>query len=251
MILAMTNFKPRVCFNVGVALLGLLVMPFATALAETPLELVKKADARRGLQGSFSFNVKTQFQDKAEKNNQEYSVKVRDVETSLVEQVAPARAHGRKLLMKGFDMWLFTPQVKKAVRIGLQQRLTGDVANGDISRTNYAQDYRPTVVGKDAANGAVILDLKANDKRATYDRIKYWIEEKSAKPVKAEFYALSGKLMKTALFTDFKKIDGLDRMTKVTIQDAVVKTRKTVLIYSGHKVRSFSDSEFNKEQMDR
>ncbi len=213
-------------------------------------DLVRKADHRRGLQGSFTMIVKTIVDERGEKTEQEYRVNVRDGETSLVEQVQPARAAGRKLLMKGFDMWLFTPQVKKPVRIGLQQRLTGDIANGDISRTNYAQDYVASIINREA-DGTVVIELKAKDKRVTYSRIKYWIEESTAKPVKAEFFALNGKLMKTATFSDFKKIEGTERMSKVVISDAVTKNRTSTLIYSKQKTMKFSDSEFNKEQMDR
>ena len=225
-----------------------MLMAVPAFAAPSASEIVKLADEHRGLQKSFSTRVRTLVQDGNEKTEQAFQVSVRDADTSLVEQVAPERARGRKLLMKGLDMWLFTPQVKKPVRIGLQQRLTGDIANGDISRTNYAQDYAAKLVGEESGN--YVLDLQAKDKRVTYHRIKYWVE-KSGKPLKSEFYALNGKLMKTATFSDFKKIDGVERMTRVTIQDAVVKARKSVLIYSNHKIETFSDGQFNKEQMDR
>ena len=221
---------------------------FADSAAQ---ELVKKADLRRGLQNSFSMKVKALVQDGADRSEAIYSVKVRDADTSLVEQISPARAQGRKLLMKGLDMWLFTPQVKKPVRISLAQKLTGDVANGDISRTNYAHDYEAKLSGEDAASQATILDLTANDKRVTYAKIKYWISKQNFRPLKAEFYALSGKLMKTATFSDFKKIEGTERMSKVIIQDAVVPSKKSILLYSEQKSQSFPDSLFNKEQMDR
>lgn len=219
------------------------------AAAQSADELVKGADLHRGLQGSFSMKVKALVQDGSEKSESIYSVKVRDVDTSLVEQISPARAQGRKLLMKGLDMWLFTPQVKKPIRISLQQKLTGEIANGDISRTNYAQDYDAKLVGEE--KGSAILDLTAKDKRVTYSKIKYWVHKKSKKPIKAEFYALSGKLMKTATFSNFKKIEGVERMTKVTIQDAVVSTKKSILMYASQKSEKFPDSLFNKEQMDR
>ena len=230
---------------------AILISTSASKAADAASELVKKADSHRGLQGSFSVDVKTIFKDKTETSEQGYRVDIRDSETSLVKQTLPVRAAGRKLLMKGLDMWLFTPQVKKPVRISLQQRLTGDIANGDISRTDFAHDYNATTVGKDAAMGATILELRAKDKRVTYSRIKYWIEDSSGKPLRADFFALNGKLMKTATFSDFKKIQGLDRMTKVTIKDAMVSSRESVILYSNHKPQTFSDGEFNKEQMDR
>ena len=244
-----TELKRSTIFAVAISFVALFTSEFARANSSAE-ELVRKADQHRGLQGSFTMQVKTIVEERGEKTEQEYRVDVRDIETSRVEQIQPVRASGRKLLMKGFDMWLFTPQVKKPVRIGLQQRLTGDVANGDISRTNYAHDYLASITSREAG-GAVVIDLKAKDKRVTYSRIKYWIEEATAKPIKAEFFALNGKLMKTATFSEFKKIEGTDRMTKVTISDSVTRNRSSTLIYSKQKTMKFSDSEFNKEQMDR
>lgn len=235
------------CLFVSVTLIGSVVF----AAKDLAQDLVKKADAHRGLQRSFSSRVRVIVNDGGEKSEQVYQVRVKDFDTSLVEQIEPVRAQGRKLLMKGLDMWLFTPQVKKAVRISLQQRLTGDVANGDISRTNYADDYSAKIVGQDQAMKATVLELRARDKRVTYHRVKYWIENSTYHPLKSEFYAISGKLLKTATFSDFKKIDGLERMTRVTIQDAVMRSKVSTLIYTQHRPQSFSDSEFNKEQMDR
>jgi outer membrane lipoprotein-sorting protein len=221
------------------------------AAEPTAQELLKGADHHRGLQSSFSANVRALVQDGDDKSESIYSVKVQDNDNSLVEQISPERSQGRKLLMKGLDMWLFTPQVKKPVRISLQQRLTGEIANGDISRTNYAQDYDATIASEDAALKAKVLDLTAKDKRVTYHKIKYWVEKGSMRPLKAEFYALSGKLMKTATFSEFKKVEGQDIMTKVLIQDALVEKKRSILIYSKQKLEKFSDSLFNKEQMDR
>ena len=237
-------------YFVLLSLVAALGVEFSTvwAGATNADELVKRADEFRGLQKSFSVRVRTLVQDGKEKNEQAFQVSVRDEDTSLVEQIFPERARGRKLLMKGLDMWLFTPQVKKPVRISLQQRLTGDISNGDISRTNYSKDYKAKLVGTEG--DVSVLDLLAKEKRVTYHRIKYWIE-KSGKPIKSEFYALNGKLLKTAEFSDFKKIDGHERMTRVTIQDAVVKSKKSILLYSHHKLETFSDGQFNKEQMDR
>lgn len=232
-----------------VLLLG--IINFHAFADDAANELVKKADLHRGIQTSHLVFAKTISNDNGDITEQEYLVKVRDFETSLVEQVAPIRARGRKLLMKGLDMWLFTPQLKKSVRVSLQQRLTGEIANGDIARTNYSQDYEAAIIGEDKKLNSKILELTSKDKRVTYHKIKYWIENNTHRPLRAEFFALSGKFMKWAIFSDFKNVGGIDMMHKMFIQDAVVSTKNSTLLYRKRQAQKFQSSLFNKEQMDR
>lgn len=214
-------------------------------------KLVSQADKFRGLVASFSSFTRVVSQDGQEKTDHTYSVKVKEKGSVLVEQIFPERARGRKLLMKDLDMWLYTPQLKKSIRVNLQQKLTGEVSNGDISRTNFAGDYDATILKRDDKAKAVVLELLATDKRVTYNKIHYWVENKTSKPIKAEFFALSGRLLKTAAYSDFKKVGKQEIMHRVVIHDALVSTKRSILTYSKFKIEKFSDSLFNKEQMDQ
>jgi hypothetical protein len=120
-----------------------------------------------------------------------------------------------------------------------------------LARTRFAQDYSGQFDGEEAIGGKKCYKLKlsARGKGTTYAKIDYWVEKGTYLPRKAVFYALSGKPMKTAIYSDFKKIQGRPRMTKMTVQDALNPKRKSVLIYSGHKRESFGDSYFSKESL--
>lgn len=41
---------------------------------------------------------------------------------------------------------MFMPDVSQPVRLSLAQRLTGQVANGDLARANFASDYHPKIL---------------------------------------------------------------------------------------------------------
>ena len=71
--------------------------------------------------------------------------------------------------MTGYDMWIFTPNIKRPVRISLEQKLTGEVANGDIARTNFSEDYTPEIQSEEniGAVKAWKLNLKSKDKKTT------------------------------------------------------------------------------------
>jgi hypothetical protein len=206
-------------------------------------EIVKKADLKRGLGNiSHSFNVAIIDQDKKEEL---YHVNFLNVNASLTEQTKPEKTRGRKILMKDYDIWLFTPDIKRALRISLEQKLSGQVSNGDIARTNYAEDYEASIIKSDAKN--YFLNLKAKNNKVTYGKIEYIVSKKEFNPVEATFFAISGKALKHAVFSDFKMIKGSNRSTKMVIQDFLNKDKTSTMIFSDYKEEKFSSSMFNKE----
>lgn len=236
------------------ALLIFLLMTSINVLAiPNGEELVAEADKGRGVGGSFSTLVKVDDFDGAEKKTGVYQVFVRDNNTSLVNQLAPERMKGRKLLMRNDDLWLFTPTIRRPVRVSLEQRMTGEVSNGDLARTNYAEDYQATSVEEEKLNGvsSFRVQLKAKRKNLTYSKIDYWIDAKKKLPLKAQYYALSGKLLKVADYLDFKKVLGRTVFTKIVISDALQPKKKSVLIYSKHKRSHFDEGFFNKESLEQ
>ena len=195
-----------------------------------PNDIVKKADLKRGLGNvSHSFNVTITNQDD---KREVFKVNFKDVNTSLTIQTEPERARGRKLLMKDYDIWLYTPNIKKPLRISLEQKLTGEVANGDIARTNYAEDYEATLLGTEKREKVEVykLELKAKNKKVTYGRIEYIVAKSDFMPMEATFYALSG--------------------TKMTIRDYLQKDKFSVLVFSDQKFEKFNDSIFNKDRLE-
>ena len=213
-------------------------------------EIVKKADLKRGLGNiSHSFDVNVIDQDN---KSEMYHVSFKNVNQTLTEQTEPDRARGRKLLMKDYDIWLYTPNIKKPLRISLEQKLSGQVSNGDIARTNYAEDYEATLnsVEKLDKKEFYKLDLVAKNKKVTYSKIEYLVSKKDYAPIEATFFALSGKPLKRAKFLDFKLINGMARSTKMYIQDYLQKTKFSTLIFSNHREESFSDNLFNKERLE-
>ena len=216
----------------------------------SPNDIVKKADLKRGLGNvSHSFNVTITNQDD---KREVYKVDFKDVNTSLTNQIEPERARGRKLLMKDYDIWLYTPNIKKPLRISLEQKLTGEVANGDIARTNYSEDYEATLITTETRDKVEVykLDLKAKNKKVTYGRIELIVAKKDFMPIEATFFALSGKALKSAEYSDFKDIQGVKRSTKMTIRDYIRKDKFSVLTFSDHKLEKFDDSLFNKDRLE-
>lgn len=218
--------------------------------AEVPAgEIVRKSDEARAPKIPFSFQANVTNYNGSESQNNIYRVSIKGTELSLIDQLEPVRMVGRKLLMKGHDLWLYTPEIKRPTRIGFEQRLTGEVSNGDLARTRFYEDYTASLTGQETIDGKPCykLHLTAKDNSVTYRQIDYWVEKVTFLPKKALFYAISGKLLKSAAYSNFKLILGHSRMTKTLIRDAVQPTKQSIMIYTGQKAENFDDSFFNKE----
>lgn len=231
----------------------LAVFPIASRADSKGADWVVKADKFRSPDVDYSIKVKVVDIDGSDKRENIFNVASKDNRLTLVEQIAPERQRGRKLLMRDHDLWLYSPNVSRPTRISFEQKLTGEVSNGDLMRTNFAQDYDAKVTGNETLpeGKTVKLHLTAKNKDVTYNSIDYWVNESNARPVKAVFYALSGKPLKTANYLEFKVQLGSPRLTKVQITDALQKTHQSVMYYASFKKEKFDDTYFSKESLSK
>lgn len=223
------------------------------AAAVDPDEIVAEADRGRALDGDNTFRVKVEdFNGKKKIRSTTYDVAMKGVTNSLVETIFPDRQKGRKLLMKDDDLWFFTPDLQRPTRVSMQQRLTGEVANGDLARTNFSGDYSAEHDGEESVGGkpAYRLKLKSKRKGVTYSHLTYWVsQQKPHMPLQAEFYASSGKRLKKAIYSQEKKVAGRKIVTKIVITDDIKKTSRSELTYSNFKKAKLEESRFNKDAL--
>jgi outer membrane lipoprotein-sorting protein len=228
--------------------------PTAAPAAASPeaTALVAKADAIRVPKGSYQFNaIITSFDGSDKKSENGYTAYVKDLDHSMVAFTTPTSERGKSLLMLGDDLWIYLPNVKKPVRIPLQQRLVGDISNGDITRLNLAGDYDATIAGDENVNGVdtTALNLVAKTSDKTYNKIKYWVSKADGKPVKAEYFTVSGQSLKTCTFEDFRPEAGATRPMRMVFQDSVNKDKKSILVFSDMVTKKLDDNMFTKDYM--
>lgn len=180
-----------------------------------------------------------------------YRILSKGNENTVVITTEPASDKGQILLMKARDLWVFLPEISQPVRLSLSQRLTGEVANGDLARANFSGDYNPKLVKTETVDGETynVLELNAVDRGVTYHRVMYWVRRSDSRPLKAEFYSLSDRLLKTCYFQDFKKMAGEMRPTRLVMDDALKQGERSVLEYSNMKLRDLPDKMFTKDYL--
>jgi len=151
----------------------------------------------------------------------------------LVRYTAPAKERGTAYLRSGESTWLYLPAAEKVVRVGAKQNFGGgDFSNADIFRLSLVRDYDPTLAGEEAAEGEPCyrLELKAKDRSVAYDRVAYWVRSDGTfYPVKADYYTLSGKKLKSLVLSQVKPIGGRPRPTLLTMESRVDEGSRTRL----------------------
>ena len=160
---------------------------------------------------------------------------------------------GRLLLMTEDNVWIHIPGTRNPIRLTPQQRLMGQASNGDIARMNFASDYNGTLLGYQKIDGhqCFHLLLMAKKNSTTYQKIEYFVATENYKPVKAIYFAKSGKILKEGHFDKFAKFQNSLKVSEHTIKDKIKTNEYTILRYSKMKFESLPDFYFNKNYLKR
>ncbi len=165
--------------------------------------------------------------------------------------LAPPSDKGRVTLRLADNMWLYIPDVGRAIRITSLQSVTGSVFNNaDILRIDYTAEY--DVAAAEEQKDAYLLSLKAKTGDVAYDRLKMWVDKKVLLPVTIEAYAASGLLLKTLHFKDVKDFGGgIKRPATLETDSPLYKGYKSVMLWSGLKKANFPDEIFTLNYLPR
>lgn len=214
--------------------------------------ILEKSDAIRFPSEGFQVDIRiTSTAPEQDPELRKYRVLSKGNDNTVVMILEPASERGQIMLMKGRDLWVFMPNVSQPIRLGLAQRLTGEVANGDLARANFSGDYNPALLRSERVGGEDhhVLELTAVDRGVTYHRVLLWVNKANHRPRKAEFYSLSNRLMKTCTYESFQEMAGLRRPTRLVMEDALRPGERSVLVYEHMRQRDLPDKVFSKDYL--
>lgn len=215
-------------------------------------EILLKADEVRNPQLDYVVQVSvTSFKAKQDSRKSTFEVMVGGKDKTVIKTLSPPMEKGRVLLMRDRDLWAFLPDVSKPLRISLQERLLGEVANGDIARANFSGDYTPQIIKSETIEGReyYILELVAKTDEVTYARVVLWAEKESYHPLKAEFYAISGRLLKTCSYENYRELAGRLRPSRLIMSDPIVRGQYSTIDYDEMQIQELPEKYFTKDYM--
>ena len=219
-------------------LAGLLfMMPFPAFPARAELSgdqiIAKMEEATQINDGRYLIDL-TAVRPGKEVRTSRMQVYVKDAAKVLARTLAPAQEKGQGYLKLGEDEWLYLPNANKSIRISGSQSVQGsDVQADDILKVKLGPDYAATLSGREVQDGQELyrLELKAKRSGVIYSKLIYWIRTMDLLPLKTEYYALSGKLLKTTIYSQIKNLGGRMRPTIWEVTSESRKGNKTVVTF--------------------
>ena len=142
----------------SVLLIAIVFLIASFSYAEDCQNIIKQADEIRNPSDSYQMSV--EIENVGDHNKSLFDVLLNGKDKTLVRTLKPLRDKGRNLLMLKEEMWAYVPNLKRAVRVSLSQKLTGQAANGDISRMRWSDDYSPEFEKQDAKQWTIFLKSK-------------------------------------------------------------------------------------------
>ena len=226
----------KCCIIFILILLSITLIPLGAGIYAveelTGEQILAKVDELTPDIGKFTMDI-TMVRPGKENRTSRIQVFVRDSDKVLVRYLAPAAEKGQGYLRLGDDAWLYLPNANKSIRVSGRQSMQGsDLANDDILRLKLTVDYNVEISGTEMVNNQehYLLTLTAKRPSVTYGKLKYWVRKTDYMPAKTEYYAVSGKLIKTMTYSQIKEIGGRVRPTVMEISSELRKGYKTIVV---------------------
>ena len=117
-------------------------------------------------------------------------------EKSFTEYIAPAREKGTKMLKLDNQLWMYSPQSDRVIRIS-GHMLRQSVMGSDLSYEDMMEDrtleeaYNSEITGEEQIdeNDCWVMELTAKKDDLAYHAQKLWVDKQYFAPRKQELYA--------------------------------------------------------------
>lgn len=168
-----------------------------------------------------------------------YSVGTKE---SFTEYLSPPRDRGTKMLKLENQLWIYSPSTDRIIQIS-GSLLRQSVMGSDLSYEDMMDDRKLTDVydavkeGNELIDGrnAVVLKLTATVTDIAYYTQRLWVDTERFIPLKEEFYARSGQLLKRTTLSDVKQIQGRWFPTRIIYKDMLKQGDGTEFIFNSVK----------------
>lgn len=222
------------------------------------VDLLEELDRRQHAAGDYKAEV---YIDQREKGKSallyEANIYRRDDDDKMIILFNKPRSEAGKGYLKiGQNMFMYDPNVGKWERRTERERIGGTGSQRrDFDEWNLARDFTPSYEGSDKLGKFQVhhLKLTAKDRnKVAYPHLEIWVDAKSQNVLKAQEFALSGRLMRT---TYYPKWDRIQSKTKgdwvyfpkeIRIFDEVEEGTRTLIAFKQVDLDKLPENIFTK-----
>jgi hypothetical protein len=251
------TFKSVFCLALGLA--------FALPLQATPTvqEIIDKIDASYEVKSDITAQTKitTKDPDLGGTKVIEAVYYRRDSDDAfLVVIYAPDTDKGNGYLRVGDNMWMYLSKSRAFQHIGRGEKIGGSNATaGDMETRKFKELYKPALDanGKEIISEEMIgkipvykIELAAKVVDVKYPKLVMWLTRDKLLRLKEEYYSLSGTLLETAYYKNYKEVDGRYIALVSRFDDAIEKDNVTIMEITGISFAKVDDFKFDKRYLE-
>ncbi|MBN2354215.1 MAG: outer membrane lipoprotein-sorting protein [Spirochaetales bacterium] len=178
----------------------------------------------------------------------------------LVVLYAPDTDKGNGYLRVGDNMWLYLSKSRAFQHIGRGEKIGGSNATaGDMETRKFKELYKPALDanGKEIISQEMIgkipvykIELTAKVVDVKYPKLVMWLTRDKLLRLKEEYYSLSGTLLQTAYYKNYKNVDGRYLALVSRFDDAIEKDNVSVMEITGISFDKVDDYKFEKRYLE-
>lgn len=206
------------------------------------VDLLKQIDDRQRNSGDYKALAFIEQREKdKEKVVYEAVIYRRDENDKLmILFLRPKAEAGKGYLRVDENLFIYDPGVGKWERRTERERIGGtDSRRADFDESRLAEEFDPAYVGEAKLGKFPVHHLKLTAKEgvdAAYPVIELWIDKATGNILKAQDFALSGRLMRTAYYPKWRRIESASKSApvyfpeQIRIYDEVEKENQTLIV---------------------
>jgi len=237
------------------------LMTATSLMALTNMEIAQKADnVTDGFESSIAQTEMILINASGQKSTRKLEMKTLEGENgdkSISTFLTPADVKGTKTLThehveRDDEQWLYLPALKRVKRIASSNKsgsfMGSEFSYEDIGNQNYQKfTYEDKVEEVELSGEACYKGVRIpKDKNSGYTKQVSWVTKEGFLLKQVEYYDRKSELLKTAVFSDYKQIEGVWRVGKIEMKNHQ-NDKSTVLIWKDDKVKvGLTAKEFNK-----
>ena len=224
----------------------------APAGAVSAADILRRAEEIRNPQAAYAveFTLRTVNPASAWKERtSRYTMIARGKDDAMVLMRYPTQFYPGTLLMTGGTYWFLLPRADKPLQLSEHQILEGDISYGDLARGNLLRSYKARLDGEETLGSSRCwrLELTRASPEARYARVRCWIEQKSHRPRRFEYYGMTGALLKTAVYAEYGGTRLGQRPARVEVTSPSRPDETTTLLFTELRPLDLSRVSFTTE----
>ena len=173
---------------------------------------------------------------------------------SLAVCLTPVGDRNKLLLSKGERLWFYDPRSARAVPVSPAQFRSHSFVL-DLFGSPLSSSYSAELEGEGSTTDLARREVTANRLKLTLHgrgrsgaTIRYWLDTENSRPLKAEMFGGSGKLLRTVYYSEFRNVLGEQRPTRFVVVNPV-ETSVNEVKFSSFSYHDTPDPVFEEMQL--